>query len=68
MQKVVILGAGGLAREVLWIFHEVNKCKPQWDILGFMGEAPANHRSSLCDPLCTGRLQLVRKYESPKCR
>ncbi|MFC2001728.1 acetyltransferase [Chloroflexota bacterium] len=49
MTSVVILGAGGLAREVLWIFREVNKCKPQWDILGFIDENPANHGKSLCD-------------------
>lgn len=47
--KVVILGAGGLAREVLWIFCDVNdKGYGTWEILGFMDENPANLEGSLC--------------------
>jgi sugar O-acyltransferase (sialic acid O-acetyltransferase NeuD family) len=36
MQKVVIIGAGGLAREVLDILEAINQQKPQYEILGFI--------------------------------
>jgi sugar O-acyltransferase (sialic acid O-acetyltransferase NeuD family) len=38
MQKVVILGAGGLARDVLDVFLAQNSRSPQYDILGFIDE------------------------------
>jgi sugar O-acyltransferase (sialic acid O-acetyltransferase NeuD family) len=40
MQKVVILGAGGFAREVLDIFMAQNAVSPQYEILGFIDENP----------------------------
>ena len=48
LTKVIILGAGGLAREVLWIFREANKVEPRWDVLGFIDENPENHGKVLC--------------------
>ncbi len=35
MEKVVILGAGGHAREVLWVFEEENRVEPHVGGLGF---------------------------------
>ncbi len=40
MQKVVILGAGGFAREVLDIFMARNSISPEFEILGFIDENP----------------------------
>jgi len=40
MQKIVILGAGGFAREVLDIFIAQNRIDPQYEILGFIDENP----------------------------
>jgi sugar O-acyltransferase (sialic acid O-acetyltransferase NeuD family) len=49
VQKVVILGAGGFAREVLWLLRDANAEKLQWDILGFIDEDVGNHGKVLCD-------------------
>jgi len=49
MQKVVILGAGGFAREVLWVFREANKVNHQWEVLGFIDENPENQGKVICD-------------------
>ncbi len=48
MAKVVILGAGGHARETLGIFEEWKSAGPgaearEWDVLGFVDEDPAKH-------------------------
>lgn len=47
MQRVVILGAGGLAREVLDILLAVNALKQEYEILGFIDENPMNHGKEL---------------------
>lgn len=38
MKKIVILGAGGFAREVAWLIEEINNKNPEWDLLGFIEE------------------------------
>lgn len=38
LPKVVILGAGGFAREVLDVFEACNRVAPAWDVLGFVVE------------------------------
>ncbi|NIO06364.1 MAG: transferase [Proteobacteria bacterium] len=49
MKKVVILGAGGHAREVLWVFEEQNKAEPRWEVLGFIDENTLNKGRDLCN-------------------
>lgn len=47
--KVVILGAGGLAREAYWILNDVNKANGNnIEMLGFIDENPANWGKHLC--------------------
>ena len=36
MKNIVIIGAGGLAREVAFVIEEINKASPTWKILGFV--------------------------------
>ncbi len=40
MIDVVILGAGGSARELYWIFVEDNQEKQKWNVLGFVDDKP----------------------------
>lgn len=47
MQRVVILGAGGLAREVLDIFLAINGKNKEYEILGFIDENPTMHGKEL---------------------
>lgn len=43
MKKLVILGAGGFAREVAWLVEEINKENETWNLLGFIDENENNH-------------------------
>ena len=63
MQKVVILGAGGFAREVLWVFREANKVDHQWEVLGFIDEGPANHGKFICDLPILGDFEWFKKAD-----
>lgn len=39
-KDIVILGAGGLAREVAWTIEDINKAGCEWNILGFVDDDP----------------------------
>lgn len=56
MKKLVIIGAGGLGREVLWLARECNKVEKRWDILGFIDENEKLHGQVLCDVQVLGGL------------
>lgn len=47
MKDVVIIGAGGFAREVAWLIEEINKKNEQWNILGFIDDNSGNIGKSL---------------------
>ena len=49
MIDVVILGAGGFARETYWVFEEDNQEKKKWNVLGFLDDNPKLHGTELCD-------------------
>lgn len=36
MKKIVIIGAGGFAKEVAFLIEEINRFKPEWEILGYI--------------------------------
>lgn len=38
MDKIVIFGSGGLAREVAFMIQEINRTSPTWRLLGFIAE------------------------------
>ena len=45
---VVIIGAGGAARDIFWIFDEINRVRRQWNVLGFIENEPARVNTKLC--------------------
>lgn len=38
MKDIVIVGAGGFAREVAWLIEEINKYTSKWNLLGFIDD------------------------------
>ena len=40
MRDIVIIGSGGLAREVRWLIEECNKQDKRWNILGWITNEP----------------------------
>ncbi|MFC6997415.1 acetyltransferase [Rufibacter roseus] len=39
LKKIVIVGTGGLGREVLMLLHQLNTVSPQWEVTGFYDDA-----------------------------
>lgn len=40
MQNIILVGAGGCMRELVWQIQELNKVKPSWNILGYVDVVP----------------------------
>ena len=47
MKKLVVVGAGKFAREMLWMVEECNAVKPEWEILGCVDDTPEKQGTSL---------------------
>ena len=62
--NVVILGAGGLAREAYWVFNDANKKSAvKWKVLGFIDENPANSGKNLCGITVLGNFGWFKKTD-----
>ena len=48
-KNIVILGAGGFAKEVLWLLKENNCITNEWNILGFIDSSFSENVSSIID-------------------
>lgn len=40
MKDIIILGAGGLAQEIVWLIEEINDFNKEWNILGYLDSHP----------------------------
>jgi len=40
VKDMIIVGAGGLGREVFWVVQEINRVKRTWNLLGFLDNDP----------------------------
>ena len=41
MKDLIIIGAGGLGRETIWMTERINAVSPEWNILGFIDDKPS---------------------------
>lgn len=47
MQDIVLIGAGGCMRELVWQIQELNKVKPTWNVLGYVDYVEPENGSHL---------------------
>ena len=45
MDNLIIIGAGGLGREVAWLVERINHQSPTWNLLGFVDDNPNLHHT-----------------------
>lgn len=38
MNDLIIIGASGFGREVVWLVERINRFNPTWNLLGFMDD------------------------------
>ena len=39
LKSLVIIGAGGLGREVAWLVADINRQRQEWDFVGFIDDS-----------------------------
>lgn len=70
MKDIIIIGAGGVGREVAFIIEEINKETPTWNILGFVDDNKEIHGKVINGYSVLGGLSYLKKYgkkeEKPK--
>lgn len=66
MTGVVILGAGGFARETYWVFLEDNAEKKKWNVIGYVDDNPKLHGTELCDIPVLGGFDWLKKNACKK--
>lgn len=64
MKNIVIIGAGGIGREVAWIIEEINEVKPTWNIVGFVDDNSEMWRKELNGHKVLGGINILDKLES----
>jgi sugar O-acyltransferase (sialic acid O-acetyltransferase NeuD family) len=47
LKKLIIIGAGGYAQEVLWVVDEINEAKPTWEFYGFVDPGQPERRGQV---------------------
>jgi sugar O-acyltransferase (sialic acid O-acetyltransferase NeuD family) len=61
MKPIVIFGAGAFAREVLFLIEDINRSKPEWEVIGFLDDGPLAGSASVRGlPILGGRDWLRR--------
>ena len=58
MKDIVIIGAGGFAREVHFLLKEINKVSKEWNFLGYVSPEPSESHYF-------GDDELLKAYEKP---
>jgi len=80
MNNIVLLGAGGFAREVAWLIERNNEVNQEWNILGFVDERHSrellaypvvgnddwllNYPDEIYAAICVGNAELRKKIAS----
>jgi len=66
-KDLVIIGAGGFGREVMWQLGEINHCTDQYNIMGFVDDAPELHGKLLNGFPVIGNIQWLTDYPREIC-
>ncbi len=62
MKNLVIIGAGDLGRELVWLIEDINKIKPTYVILGFLDDDPNKQSSKFYGYEVIGTTASLSKY------
>jgi len=63
MEKIIIIGAGGFGREVVWLIERINMSVKKWDILGYIDEDKEIKGKDLDGYPVLGGLDIIKSHE-----
>ncbi len=59
---LLVLGAGGLARETLELVRAINRFAPTWDVVGVLDDDPARHGTTVGGAVVLGAAEAVHEH------
>ena len=62
-KKLIIIGAGGLGREVAWIVERINSISKTWDLLGFLDDTNEKQNIIINGIRVLGPISDSKKYQ-----
>lgn len=65
MKDIVIVGAGGLAREIAWLISDINTADREWNFLGYVSHLPADIGAPHGTHTIIGDDGWLREYAAP---
>lgn len=66
-QDIVIFGAGGFGREVMWMLETANKKSKTWRILGFVDDTPKLQETRIQKHRVLGTTKWLLSQKKPLC-
>ena len=60
---LIIIGAGGLGREVAWLVERINHQSPTWNLLGFVDDNPKLHHTIVNGHPVLGSCEALATYQ-----
>lgn len=64
MKNIVIIGAGDLGKEIVWLIEDINKIKPTYLILGFLDDTKEKQGKEFCWYRVLGGLDYLEELNS----
>ena len=66
MKDIVIIGAGGVGKEVAWIIEQINEITPTYKILGFIDDDKTKLNTELIGYKVIGNLDYLKEIDYKK--
>ncbi|MGL4633171.1 MAG: acetyltransferase [Cetobacterium sp.] len=65
-EELVIIGAGGFGREVLWLIDDINEKQKRWNVVGFIDEDKSLHGKYINGHIVLGGFDYFEKNKNIK--
>ncbi|WBW98946.1 acetyltransferase [Oceanirhabdus sp. W0125-5] len=63
MKDILIIGSGGVGKEVALLIEQINEYKPTWNLLGFLDDNKDLHNTVINGYKVLGNIDLLHEYK-----
>lgn len=63
MKNLILVGAGGYARELLAFIHDINQVEPSWNVLGFIDDTEDPLKGKRCPYSVLGTIKDWNRFD-----
>ncbi len=64
MRDLLIIGAGGFGREIVWVVEDINALNPEFNIIGFLDDDDSIQGQIINGIKVVGKVQDLKQWES----